>query len=77
MRTKDGKQLTALPTPKQVETNLMLSVINTHQISALGELQATTTAANIDSASYYKFLHLDQELSPGKALDHTSGHGFW
>jgi hypothetical protein len=76
MTEKNAKNLVSIITPKQVETNLMLSVINTHQISALGELHATT-AANIDSASYYKFLHLEQETSRNKPLDHTSGLGFW
>ena len=76
MTNKSVKQPTVILNPQQVETNIMLSVINTHQISALGELQATT-AANIDSASYYKFLHLEQEIARNKPLDHTSGLGFW
>ena len=66
----------SIPSSQQLNINLMLSVINTHQIGALGELHATAVA-NIDSASYYDFFYKDLETYRYQPLDHINGQGFW
>ena len=75
MTTETKKHLASTVQPSAVEASAVLSVVNTHQISALGELQTRT--ANIDSANYYKFTHLDGESYHFLPSDRTNGKGFW
>lgn len=65
----------SMPDVQQLNINLMLSVINTHQMTALGE--PYVTAAAIDSASYYNFFYKDFETYHYQPLDHINGQGFW